>query len=324
MNMKSKCSRDLYLAFIRSTEKRYTGLALSEVSPKKLSHDSVSRWLREKNLRPSEIWKKAKEVMKNIKENILIFDDTVIEKERSKKGGLIRYQYSGNKHGVVLGINVINNLSYNEKTKEMMPIDFRIYDPEEDGKTKNEHFREMINLARKRKIKPKMVVMDSWYSSLKNLMTLKNAEYFWVVGLRKNRKMNDGEKLEELDIPREGLEVYLKGYGKIKVFRFEAKNGYTKYYGTNKDCSEETIANYIDWRWNIETYHRELKQTCGIERCQAHTCRSQRNHILLSIMAWILQRLRCGFNKTIYQEKWDVIKKAIGRNMETLLGYNIL
>ncbi|WP_155066466.1 hypothetical protein [Piscirickettsia salmonis] len=26
-------------------------------------------------------------------------------------------------------------------------------------------------------------------------------------------------------------------------------------------------------------YHRELKQTCGIERCQARTGRAQRNHI---------------------------------------------
>lgn len=33
-------------------------------------------------------------------------------------------------------------------------------------------------------------------------------------------------------------------------------------------------------RWLVEVYHREVKQTCGIERCQARTGRAQRNHIL--------------------------------------------
>ncbi|MCZ6919807.1 MAG: transposase [Rickettsia endosymbiont of Ixodes persulcatus] len=36
-------------------------------------------------------------------------------------------------------------------------------------------------------------------------------------------------------------------------------------------------------RWSIEFYHRELKQTCGIERCQARTGRAQRNHICLAV-----------------------------------------
>lgn len=38
-------------------------------------------------------------------------------------------------------------------------------------------------------------------------------------------------------------------------------------------------------RWSVEVYHWELKQTRGIQRCQARTGRSQRNQICPAIMA---------------------------------------
>ncbi|QGO25498.1 hypothetical protein Psal025_03704 (plasmid) [Piscirickettsia salmonis] len=40
-----KCTKEIYKAFLQASSVRYSGLALSEVSPKPLSHDSVSRWL---------------------------------------------------------------------------------------------------------------------------------------------------------------------------------------------------------------------------------------------------------------------------------------
>ena len=74
-------------------------------------------------------------------------------------------------------------------------------------------------------------------------------------------------------------------------------------------------------RWNIETYHRELKQTCGLERCQARTSRAQRNHILLSVMAWMQYfRRRCFDCASFYQQKWDFIKPAISNNIQLLLN----
>jgi putative transposase len=37
----------------------------------------------------------------------------------------------------------------------------------------------------------------------------------------------------------------------------------------------------------IENYHRELKQNCGVERCQARSERAQRNHIGLALRAFL-------------------------------------
>ena len=126
-------------------------------------------------------------------------------------------------------------------------------------------------------MKPEAVVADSWYSSL--------------------------------DIPDEGLRVHLRGYGWIYVFRFVAKNGRTDYFGTNiPNPTRERIKSLVRKRWGIEVLHRELKQTCGLEYCQAHTSRAQRNHIVLSV-------LKLDQTSRITKEKTSIL-------LPTTMGYN--
>ncbi|KJV77597.1 hypothetical protein RHORCCE3_2158 [Rickettsia hoogstraalii str. RCCE3] len=62
---------------------------------------------------------------------------------------LVHYQYSGAVHDVIPGIGMVNLLHYNTKTDQSTPVDYRIYDKETDGKTKNEHFCDMLTLAKK-------------------------------------------------------------------------------------------------------------------------------------------------------------------------------
>ena len=56
---RSKCSKDLYKSFLQASSVRYSGKALSEVSPINLSHDSASRWLNSKDFRPSGIYREV-------------------------------------------------------------------------------------------------------------------------------------------------------------------------------------------------------------------------------------------------------------------------
>ena len=100
--------------------------------------------------------------------------------------------------------------------------------------------------------------------------------WVWVTTLPKNRKVNRNETLENLFIPDEGLFVHLRGYGWVTVFKFVAKNGRIDYVTTNeKNPTRKAIKSIVAARWSIEVYHRELKQTCGIERCQARTGRAK-------------------------------------------------
>ncbi|QGP51886.1 hypothetical protein PsalN5692_03385 [Piscirickettsia salmonis] len=49
-----KCTKEIYKAFLQASSVRYSGLALSEVSPEPFSHDSVSRWLQSQQYRRCE------------------------------------------------------------------------------------------------------------------------------------------------------------------------------------------------------------------------------------------------------------------------------
>ena len=38
-----------------------------------------------------------------------------------------------------------------------------------------------------------------------------------------------------------------------------------------ENSTKDAVKTLHDSRWSIEIYHRELKQTCEIERCQVRT-----------------------------------------------------
>lgn len=319
---RSKCSRDLYCSFLEVTSTRYSALSLSEVAPEgaALSHDSISRWLSEEKVRPKDLWAMAaKEV--HAAAGILVFDDVVIDKSRSGKMELVNWQYAGSKHDVTKGIGVVNALWQVDK-EQYIPMDYRIWNPPEDGKTKNDHFQDMLSATKQRGLHPEMVVADSWYSSLKNLKSVRSHGWDWVMGLRSNRLVGKPhQQLRTLDIPDGGLVVHLKGYGWIRVFRFVATNGRTDYVGTSRtDLSREQVKTYFERRWSVEVLHRELKQTCGLSRCQANTGRAQRNHIGLALLTWIRKHKRRQLDQTtLYQQDWEVIKPGIQLALETRL-----
>ena len=311
---RSKCSRELYCSFLEVTSSRYSALSLSEVAPSSvpLSHDSISRWLAVGKVQPKDLWDAAKKEVHGTS-GILVFDDVVIDKSRSGKMELVNWQYAGSKHDITKGIGVVNAL-WQVSKEQYVPMDYSIWNPPEDGKTKNDHFQDMLSSTKARGLHPEMVVADSWYSSLKNLKSVRSHGWDWVMGLRSNRLVGKPHRpLRELDIPDNGLVTYLKGYGWIKVFRFVAKKGRADFVGTSRtDLSREQVKEYFERRWSVEVLHRELKQTCGLSRCQANTGRAQRNHIGLSLLTWIRKHKRRQLDQTtLYQQDWEVVKPGI-------------
>ena len=165
--------------------------------------------------------------------------------------------------------------------------------------------------------------MDSWYSSLDNLKTIRDLEWAWVAGLRSNRIVNKKEQIKDLDIPDEGLKVWLRGYGYVTLFRFVSNERRTDYIATSlENPTREKIENLMKQRWKVEVYHRELKQTCAIECCQSHSGRAQRKHICIAILAWIeRQKKRISEGITFYQQTWNNIKSAVADTLKINLGF---
>jgi hypothetical protein len=120
----------------------------------------------------------------------------------------------------VNGINLISLVWTDENAT--IPIDFCIYEIDQDGKTKNDHFKEMLTVVRSRGFKPEFVMFDSWYGSIGDLKLLRELCWHLLTRLKKNRLINPDwsctRQIHEIEIPSSGRIVHLKEYGMIRVF----------------------------------------------------------------------------------------------------------
>lgn len=111
-------------------------------------------------------WENVKNEVRPTPHGFLVFDDTVIDKNYSRRIELVRSQYSGNAHGIIKGIGVVTCVYVNPQIDQFWIIDYRIYDPEGDGKTKLEHMLDMLlNCVYQKSLDFWAVLMDTWYAT---------------------------------------------------------------------------------------------------------------------------------------------------------------
>ena len=306
-----------YINFLTATPKVFSCTEAEKVQPVQEngpSHDSINRLL---HRLPANAASLREESLQFIKQNegVLVLDDSTLDKPYAQNIGLVTRHWSGKHRSVVKGINIVTLLWSDGDAH--IPCDYRIYNKTEDGKTKNDHFSDMLLKAEIHGFEPKCVLFDSWYAGLKNLKTIRDFGWFWMTRFKPNRLINpDGDgciPLSSSDIPEKGTIVHLKGYGFIKIFGIVAKNGNTEYWGTNNlDMDVLRRIQFSDFSWTIEEYHRGLKQFCGAERCQCRTAKAQRNHISLSIRTFLrfeVFSLRTGYSW--FEAKNRIIRDAV-------------
>jgi len=247
---------------------------------------------------------------------VLVVDDTTLDKPSARKMALVTRHWSGKHKRVVRGINLISLLW--TQGQERLPCDFRIYNRAEDGLTKNDHFRAMLQTAYERGFEPELVAFDSWYASLANLKYVRELEWHWFTRLKANRLVSvEGNRknrpVSEWFIPRPGRVMHLKGYGWVKVFKTVTPDGREEYWATSRlDMTVAEAAEYALHAWQIEVYHQGLKQFTGIERGQFRVAVAQRNHIGLAIRAFLrleVARLQRGI--TWFEAKQTIPREAI-------------
>lgn len=134
--------------------------------------------------------------------------------------------------------------------KDFYPVDYRIYASDQDGKTKNDHFSEMvINAVYAKKIKAKRILFDSWYASAENLTPVHRLGLIFFTTLKSNRMVSlskDGGwiHLDEIDCTTErlknGVMVKLKEVPfKVQLIKVVATDGSIGWVITN--CPDETL-----------------------------------------------------------------------------------
>lgn len=255
------------------------------------SHDTINRYLRGVELRPRHLWERVKSLLEPSEEAVLIFDDTVLDKESGLHIELVSRQYSGLKHRVVDGIGVISCVYLNPTTGHFWVIDYRLYD-KSDGHTKLDHLLSMLGSALGR-VPFARVLMDTAYASKEVMLAIEAAGKSYLCPVRANRQVDESGGVRsyqsvstlEWSIPDEqaGKRIKIRGFPKdhkVQLFRVVVSPHRTEYLVTN-DASIGSLqeAHTVGaLRWKIEEVHREAKQLTGIGKCQCRKARLQRNH----------------------------------------------
>ncbi|MGZ5600220.1 MAG: hypothetical protein ACXWFX_06455, partial [Methylobacter sp.] len=171
------------------------------------------------------------------------YRDSVQDKRYSKSIELVKTQYSGAVGGLVRGIGVVNLVHSDGQDTIIRWITEFIITPA-DGKTKNDHFKNMlVNAIADKGLKAKTVLFDSWYASWENLKLVHTLKRTFYTTLKSNRMVSLSKEegyvhLDAIEWTPERLQagvVKLKKVPfKVKLFKLVAPNGDIDWLITNE------------------------------------------------------------------------------------------
>ena len=304
-----------YVEYLLSTPINYTCSNLSE-HLENVSHDTVTDFLQNSKFTPRDLWELVKDRIDDSEEAFLLVDDSVQNKQYSHSIETVKLQYSGNVHGLVKGIGLVNLVHTNGFAGDFYPVNYRVYNPDEDGKSKNEHFREMfIQANTSQQIKARKIAFDSWYASADNLKMIHRSGWTFFTTLKSNRKVSLSKETGYQDLleiewtPETRISGQLVRIKEVpfwlKLFKLVDANGDIEWVITNdltEDFTRLRAIQAIQVRWQVEEFHREFKQLTGSEKCQCRKARSQRNHLACCYSAWVAIKVKAQeMGKTVYQ-----------------------
>lgn len=308
----------MYMGFLVSEPKSATCSRLSEVMG--ISHDSVNRFLLREAYEPRDLFNEAKATL-NLTGGTLSVDDSTLDKPYSQHMELVSYFWSGKHHRVVKGLNLVT-LYYTDVQGQHLPINYRVYD-KSDGKTKNEYFQDMLAEVLEWGLKPTFGTGDSWYSCAGNLKTVRNHHMGFLFAVETNRRVSFEKgkwtQVQHLEVPDDGLLVWLRDFGEVKLFRTWLKDQSRHYVVYLPDVGQlatygrDAFNRQHDQHWQIEQYHRAIKQVCHIEHFQVRGKVPIRNHVFAAICSYIhLQRLRAAdVISNVYRLQRDLFKDVV-------------
>ena len=288
------------------------------------SHDEINRYLRAERLTPRLIWDNVRAQVVPTANGYLVFDDTVLDKNYSFAIELVRRQWSGNAKSLIKGIGVVTCVYVNPETDQFWLLDYRLYDPDGDGKTKLDHVQDMLtNVVYQKELPFYAVLMDTWYATKDLMLFIESLQKIYYCPLRDNRSVDDSggtQAYQRVDALRwseselqQGKRIKIKGFPqdhKVQCFRVVVSTHRTDYVVTNDRTQDSTAATQkaCGYRWKIEQLHREGKQVTGLERCECRKARIQRNHIACAFLVWVrLKALAVETGRTVYQLKHGLL-----------------
>ena len=325
--MKNEKLLDLYSDYLISAFGQTSATGLSTLLNDEVSHDSVQRFLAVEKQTSADLWRIVKLHVRKVEsaEGVLIVDDSISEKPYTDENDIICWHYDHSKQRSLKGINFVTCLYHSLDVS--LPVGFEIVtkteqyvDPKSkkekrrSKRTKNEMYRDLVQQAAKNQIIFKYVLNDLWFASAENMKFVKNMlKKEFVMPLKANRKVAVSlsakqkgryQRVDTLELEAmQPVIVYLEDVGfplllVKQVFTNEDGSTGILYLVTSDTTLDGNgITMLYQKRWNVEPYHKSLKQNASLEKSPTQTVTTQTNHFFASLCGYIKLELLKGDTK---------------------------
>ncbi len=316
--MKSKELLDLYSDYLLASFGATTATGLSQLVDNLVSHDQITRFLASETQTGKELWQVVKPLVRKVQSNnaVLIIDDTIEEKPYTDENEIVCWHFDHSKNRSIKGINFVSALY--ESGGVSLPIGFQVISKTEhytDKKTlqekrrspvtKNDICRRLIQQAIKNELPFEFVVFDSWFASAGNMKFIKTEQKRdFLCPLKSNRKvaLSVADKLkgrfqavETLSLKATTVrEIYLEGVEfplslAKQIFRNEdGSTGVLYLVSSDTTIDYSQLTTSYQRRWQVECFHKSLKQNVSLSKSPTQTERTQQNHLFAAL---------CGYAK---------------------------
>lgn len=341
---------DLYSDYLISSFWLTTATWMATILEWQIWHDKITRFLSKEDFDSSTLWTKVKPTVHLINHttNVLIFDDSIEEKQYTDENDVICYHYDHVFWRNVKWVNILNCLLSSDEHDINIPIWYSIViKPEfscdlktkrvkrQSKETKNEMLLKLFDQAIINQVMFTYVIYDSWFASNNTMKHIVSKGKHVVTELKSNRVIalndNDRNRSKFVNIESTNLEtwtvyiVYLKDYkDKVALVRqvFINKDGSTgeRYLiSTDTSLSFDQITSIYKRRWNIEESYKSTKSNASFNKSPTKTIRTQCNHFFMSIYSYFkLQLLSSKLQVNNFCLKSRLYVKAVSASYREL------
>ena len=333
---------DIYTDYLISSFGLTTGTGLSRLLNGEISHDRIQRFLASPAQGSKELWQVVKPFVRQIQSEAgdLIVDDSISEKPFTDENEIICWHYDHSKSITIKGINFVSVLYHANDVS--LPVGYHLiektefYIDKKTGKekrrspiTKNEVFQNLLHQAVANEIPFRYVLADVWFASAKNMMFVKHEiKHDFIMPIKTNRKVAlslDDKKqgryvrIDELELEADTVTtIYLESVDfplllvKQVFTNGDGSVGILYLLSSDLKLTYDDITTIYQRRWNVETYHKSLKQNASLSKSPTKTLTTQSNHLFASMCAFIkLEMLKVSTNTNHFALKAKLYLSAL-------------
>ena len=241
---------NLYSDYLISAFGQTTATGFSALLNGEINHDSVQWFLAEERKTSADLWRTLKPYVREIEseDGVIIVDDSICEKPYTDENEIVCWHYDHSQQPNMRGINFVTCLYHD--TGMPLPVGCEVI-------TKTEHYTDPKDGNAKRR-SPK--TKNEYYRAMTQ-QALRNQIKFKYV-------LND---------------VWFSSAENMKFVKLTQRRWCHRHFVFGDD-----MATLYQKRWNVEPYHKLLKQNASQEKSPPQTVTTRINHLFASL---------CGFVK---------------------------